>query len=434
MKHLRPAILLGAAFFACATSASGASDSESPYPGYVSEIYSDPDHWLCRPDKDDVCDHDLDATVIEANGDTRIDRFRPALRPKFDCFYVYPTISTDPTGNSDLVPGEDQELFVVRQQAARLGEVCRVFAPVYRSVTLTALLGQLGGNPVEADRERAYQDVVDAWKHYVANDNHGRGVVLIGHSQGSGVLTALIANEIDPYPELRELLISAMLLGSSVQVPEGGEVGARFENVPLCRKREDVGCVVSYASFRDTAPPPPNSFFAGSDQDGWESACTNPASLLGGRGELRAYFSTDGRSLPVFGAPGVPWVDPALGVEITTPFVTLPGLFEGRCVRRDGFHYLEVHSNGDPDDPRVDDIIGADLTPEWGLHLVDANLAMGNLVSIARSQGRSWCSRHGGCPATGVPEVVRVRRVVSGALGAQDDEASSPARVFPPRR
>ncbi len=44
----------------------------NPYPGYESAIYADPAHWLCRPDVDDVCDHDLDATVVRANGTTRI--------------------------------------------------------------------------------------------------------------------------------------------------------------------------------------------------------------------------------------------------------------------------------------------------------------------------------------------------------------------------
>ena len=103
--------------------------AEGPYAGYESAIYADPAHWLCRPDADDVCDHDLDATVVRASGRTKVRRWRAARKPKIDCFYVYPTISTDQAGNSDLVPGDDQERFVVRQQAARLGSVCRVFAP-----------------------------------------------------------------------------------------------------------------------------------------------------------------------------------------------------------------------------------------------------------------------------------------------------------------
>ena len=435
MRHPRSASILIAALLASAATASFATDLASPDPGYESAIYADPDHWLCRPDKDDVCDHELDATVIEADGRTHVERWRPALRPTFDCFYVYPTISTDRTGNSDLVPGDDQELFVVRQQAARLGSVCRVFAPVYRQLTLTALLGQLSGSSTEVDRTLPYADVVDAWKHYLANDNHGRGVVLIGHSQGAGLLAQLIANEIDPDPAVRDLLISGILLGTSVQVPRGGTIGAAFENVPVCRKRDDVGCVISYASFRESAPPPANSFFARSTQEGWEAACTNPGSLLGGRATLENYFPTDGRSLPILGVPGTPvWLDPALGVEITTPFVSLPGLFEARCARRDGFHYLEVRSLGDPADPRVDDVIGIDLTPEWGLHLIDVNLAMGDLVSIARSQGRSWCHRHGGCPAQGVPTVLRARRAAAATRGAGEPVARRPQTGLPMTR
>ena len=37
-----------------------------------------------------------------------------------------------------------------------------------------------------------YRDVVDAWNHYLEHDNDGGGVVLMGHSQGTGVLVKLI--------------------------------------------------------------------------------------------------------------------------------------------------------------------------------------------------------------------------------------------------
>lgn len=427
MSTLRLAFLVSAALLLASGAAARADTgffrgvrapyaAANPYPGYASEIYADPANWLCRPDTDDVCDHDLDATVVSADGDTRVERFRPARRPTIDCFYVYPTISTDPTGNSDLVPGENQELFVVRQQAARLGAVCRVFAPVYRQVTLTALTANLGGdNSIPVDRALAYNDVVDAFKHYVANDSEGRGFLLIGHSQGAGHLTALIRNEIDPDPVLRDRLVSATLLGTSLQVLEGEDVGGDFQNVRLCHKRDDVGCAIAYASFRSTAPPPPNSLFGGGRQEGWQAACVNPASLLGGSGPLEAYLPTNGQALPILGIPApIAWVDPALGVEITTPFVTLPGLFTARCGESNGFHYLGITVHGDPDDPRIDDTRGADLTPEWGLHLVDANIAMGDLVSIARSQARSWCSRHFGCTRPGAPSL-SLRRQLGGA-------------------
>jgi len=366
--------------------------AEGPYAGYESAIYADPAHWLCRPDADDVCDHDLDATVVRASGRTKVRRWRAARKPKIDCFYVYPTISTDQAGNSDLVPGDDQERFMVRQQAARLGSVCRVFAPVYRQVTLTALLARLGGTPIPADRALAYADVVDAWKQYIAHDNRGRGVVLVGHSQGAGLLVDLVKNEIDPNPQLRERLVSAMLLGTSLQVPEGADVGGDFAHVPLCRAERDTGCAISYASFRAAAPPPANSLFGRSLQPGWKAACTNPASLAGGRGVLHPFLPASGRSLPLLPPSAPAWVDPARNVEITTPFVTLPRFVEAECAERDGFAYLAITVTADPADPRIDDI-GGDLTPEWGLHLVDASVAMGDLVAIAKRQASEYAKR-----------------------------------------
>ena len=363
----------------------------NPYPGYHSEIYADPAHWLCRGDTDDVCDHDLDATVIRADGRLRTERWHPARKPKIDCFYVYPTISTDTTGNSDFVPGDDQELFVVRQQAARLGIECRVFAPIYRQITLTGLLGALGGNPIPIDQELAYNDVVDAWKHYIANDNQGRGVVLIGHSQGSFQLIRLIKNEIDGVPVLRDRLVSAILLGASLQVPDGADVGGDFAHVPLCHSNRDLGCAITYGSFRATAPPPPNSKFGVSSGPGMKAACTNPAALGGGWGVLHPYLPTDGRSLPILPVVTPQWL--STGGAITTPFVSLPDFLEARCDEHDGFVYLAIRVNGVPSDPRIDDI-GGDLTPDWGLHLVDANESMGDLVAITHRQVREYRRRH----------------------------------------
>ena len=72
--------------------------------------------------------------------------------------------------------------------------------PMYRQVTLTALRAGIAGTPVPVNRQMAYGDVRDAWNYYLEHDNQGRGVALIGHSQGALVLTALIRNEIDGHP------------------------------------------------------------------------------------------------------------------------------------------------------------------------------------------------------------------------------------------
>lgn len=348
------------------------------YPDHSSEVYADPASWLCRPDvDDDVCDDDLDATVLDADGTTRVEAFTPAEEPAVDCFYVYPTISMDPGANSDMTPG-DEEVFVVRQQAARLAAACRLFAPVYRQTTLTALVERMGGGAGAGpdSREIAYGDVLDAWKHYIANDNEGRGVVIVGHSQGAGHLSRLLEEEIDPSARLRERLVSAMLIGSTVH-------GSTFDHVRECTAEDDTGCIVAFATFRSTAPPPANSFFA--RPEGSESAiCTNPAAMTGGEGDLDPYFDATGASI-LGGSNQVEW-----GAAIETPFVTLPDLVTAECVTSgDGFHYLELRIHGDPATPRVDDIRG-DLTPEWGMHLVDVSVAMGDLVDLVASQAEAY--------------------------------------------
>ena len=341
-------------------------------PAYTSEVYSKDEHWLCLPGGAvDHCGADLDATKLFADGTLEIEPHEPASAPPIDCFYVYPTISNDQTPNSDLVPGPE-EISVAQVQAARLTRECRVFAPVYRQNTLASLFGTVQSEVTLAERrEIAYADALDAWRHYLANHGAGRGYVLIGHSQGAGILRRLIEEEIDDVDELRERLVAAYLIGSTLTVPEGADVGGDFANVPLCRDDSQIGCAVSYATFRSTDPPPSGSFFGRSASG--QAACNSPASLAGGKATLIPYF------------PQVSAQDPG----VTTPYVTYPSFLEGECVESGGFSYLELTILADPADPRRDDI-GGDLTPEWGLHLVDVHVQMGDIVELVSSQSAAY--------------------------------------------
>src|ERR1700752_3949739 len=161
--------------------------------------YSKPETWLCRPGRQDACATDMTTTIVPANGKLSIEKFAADPKAPIDCFYVYPTVSTDPTPNSDMSQDPAEKL-VVLQQFARFASTCRTFAPMYRQITLRGLQTALATNadPLALFSKGAqYDDVRDAWQHYLKNDNQGRGVVLIGHSQGAFILQALIANEID---------------------------------------------------------------------------------------------------------------------------------------------------------------------------------------------------------------------------------------------
>ena len=192
--------------------------------------------WLCRPGlSDNPCTSNLTTTVVRANGTTYVQRTHPAENPPIDCFYVYPTVSTQPTANANLHI-DPQERAVAIAQASRFSQVCRVYAPMYPQLTLSAI--SRGIRPQSA--AIAYLGVLSAWNDYLAHYNRGRGVVLIGHSQGASLLIALIKREIDPSPTELQLLVSALLMGGNVTVPIGQNVGGDFAHISaLSDQRSD---------------------------------------------------------------------------------------------------------------------------------------------------------------------------------------------------
>jgi hypothetical protein len=360
-------------------------------PAAAATDYADPAVWLCRPGRQDACSASQDATIVAVNGSLTRETFHPAKNPPIDCFYVYPTVSNEAGGNSDLTI-TNAEKMVVNTQFARFAAKCRVFAPMYRQVTLTALRAMIAGKPIPFDRDLGYGDVLAAWNYYLAHDNQGRGVVLVGHSQGSGVLTRLIKEEIDGKP-IQGKLISAILMGTNLPVPKGADAGGAFKHIPVCRSNRQTACVIAFADFRADAPPPANSRF-GKAPDGMQAACANPAALGGGSGMLNAYLSA-ARISTASDGPREPfdWTHPAKPID--TAFVKVPGLLSAECVTNEHGSYLAVTVHPSPGGARTDDISGdvivnGQVLQDWGLHLIDANLTMGNLVAIVGDESKAY--------------------------------------------
>ncbi len=356
--------------------------------------YANPAVWLCRPDREDACSAPQDATIVAVNGKLTREIFHPAKNPPIDCFYVYPTVSNEPGGNSDLnITGAEK--MVVDAQFARFAAKCRLFAPMYRQVTLTALRAMIAGKPIPIDRDLGYSDVLAAWNYYLAHDNHGRGVVLVGHSQGSGVLTRLIKEEIDGKP-VQSKLISAILMGTSLPVPKGADVGGAFKHIPVCRSNSQTGCVIAFADFRANVPPPANSRF-GKAPEGMQAVCANPAALGGGSGMLNAYLSAGRISTGSDGPRELfDWTKPAKPID--TAFVKVPGLLSAECVTDEHGSYLAVTVHPAPGAARTNDISGdvvvnGQVLQDWGLHLIDANLTMGNLVAIVGDETKAYLAK-----------------------------------------
>lgn len=363
--------------------------------------YAQDDAWICRPGHDDACAIDLSSVILAVDGERRIETPVPDdVVPAIDCFYVYPTISTAPGDNAPIAVTGD-ETRTVRLQLARLRSVCRLYAPLYRQLTVSDMKRRLNGGQtpdLPAAMALAEDDVGAAWAHYLAHDNDGRGVVLIGHSQGALVLQGLIREQIDGR-SLMAQLVSAVLPGSFVTAPAGQDVGGTFKAIPACRATTQTGCVIAFNSFRADVPPP-GDYEAVLDK-GERTICTNPAALGGGSVKLHPYFAADGATI-------IPWFSPPphkLAAE-APPFVS-PGGLSAACVDEDRGGYLSITA-----DPANDGFaLGGDFEFEgrrdaaMGLHLIDLELVMGDLVEVIGAQGRAYAAqtaprpRPGGAPA-----------------------------------
>jgi Protein of unknown function (DUF3089) len=338
--------------------------------------------WLCKPGiADNPCQPGMQTTELTPDGQpSGVVTPKTAKKPKYDCFYVYPTVSDDKSTNSDLSI-DPEERSIALYQAARYSKQCRVFAPMYRQVTLQTLT-QTGGESGEP-AEIAYSDVLAAWKYYLKKYNKGRGVVLIGHSQGTFMLRRLITEQVDKRKKQRKKLISAILLGGNVLVKAGSDKGGDFQRVKACTSPKQIGCAVAFSTFN--APPPANAIFGRTGEAGDQVLCTNPAKL-GGTGELDSVYP----SAPF--APGTT-IGLATGlVGLPQPQVSTPWIeshaFTGQCSSADSANVLEI--TGLPGAPQLHAVPDA----TWGLHLTDANVALGNLTSLVAKQAKHYLKKN----------------------------------------
>jgi hypothetical protein len=346
--------------------------------------------WLCKPGlASNPCTSSEEATVELANGASFTEHAQPAKNPPIDCFYVYPTVSSQFTENANLEIGPEEKQIAI-DQASRFSQTCKVYAPIYPQLTIPAI-NTPGGITPEGSAI-AYVGVLTAFEEYLARYNDGRGFVLIGHSQGSAMLEQLIKEQIDPNPALRKKLVSAILLGGNVLVPKGKPVGAMFKNVPACENAAQTHCVVAYSSFLEEPPNP--SYFgrvaspllggtvSEEELENDEVLCVNPSLLVQSNhaGPLLRYESTE----PFPGLLG----EYVKAPKASTPWVAYPGQYTGQCERANGATWLQLTDVGGPQDKReqIEEVLG----PLWGTHLEDVNVALGNLVGLTAIEAGAY--------------------------------------------
>lgn len=327
--------------------------------------------WLCLPgETTDWCNVNLTTTTISANGTRTVSEGTPATNPPVDCFYVYPTVSTENRTNSDLTI-QPAEAAIATVEAGRFEQDCRLFAPMYNQVTENA-------SASAADYNLEYTDVLAAWRDYLAHYNDGRGFVLLGHSEGSFILERLIRDQIENSPE-RKLLVSAILVGGDVTVKDGSETGGSFRHIPACRSKTETGCVVAYSTW-DRTPPKDAALLNAAP--GTHVLCVNPAAPGGGTAPIT----------PLFVVGASEGVAPLTYMAHKAIWVSFPDLYTAHCVQQGSRAWLRINRTTIPGDrrPTAQDV----LSPAMGLHAADVSIALPDLVTLVHSEAEAWLARH----------------------------------------
>lgn len=359
-----------------------APGAQAAPPGYT--------NWLCHPGMaNDPCDLPNDTTDLGTGKKTPATKVTDADR-KVDCFYVYPTVTDQAALIADRVAAPEVKS-IARFQAARFNTQCRMFAPVYRQMTLSGLTPATTaarfGNRDFA--KPGYSDVLRAWQEYLRDDNHGRGVIFISHSQGTMMLRKLIREQIDPDAALRKKVVGAFLLGGNVMTRPGKTTGGDFNHLPLCTRKGQSGCVVAYSTdilglpslFGDASTETLSEPMGLPTGPGYQVACTDPAILSGNRNPVGVTVPSKPFSDGVISLLMRYTTFPDVSPTSSSTWTTSAGRSTGRCTTTNGTHRLHLTMVGPQ---HVNEL------PLFDTHLLDMNVGADRLVTIAHNQIESY--------------------------------------------
>ncbi len=217
------AILAGPGLLACApgTSAPQATD------------YSLAEHWLALP-------------------------IAPVPAYPVDVFYLYPTAWTSTDSNPQICAIDEPSMLVqapqvYARQATAFATVGNIYAPFYRQDNLSSVdrWNVIAGIPT--------LDATAAFDHYIQNFNDGRPFILVGHSQGSTVLTNILSGYMAQNPAVLGRMIVAYVIGSPITT----QFLAANPHLKFATGAADVGVIVSWNTEGPGVPPGTNPVLYG---------------------------------------------------------------------------------------------------------------------------------------------------------------------------
>lgn len=199
--------------------------------------YDDRRNWPALPETRDAAD-------ITPLGVAGVDQRRAPV----DVFFIHPTtfFSTAQwnASTTDAANNKRVDDAPIRNQASVFNGCCRIYAPIYRQMTLGGYIRWSQNS--EAASALAYSDVRRAFEHYLDRFNDGRPFIIAGHSQGSRHARRLIEEMVEGKPIARRF-VAGYLVGHWIE----REWFERPTAFPPCTRADDTGCILTWSMFAE---------------------------------------------------------------------------------------------------------------------------------------------------------------------------------------
>jgi len=173
---------------------------------------------------------------------------QPEPTKDVDVFYVYPTEYVDNSeGASMFAPINDKSLRqesenVYLMQATAYEESANVFSPYYRQVNMASIMKLSREELNAAFASTPKEDVFAALDYYFKNLNDGRPFILASHSQGSIMMSFVLAEYMKAHPEYLERMIAAYVIGYSITE----DYLKANPHLKFAEGADDTGVIISY--------------------------------------------------------------------------------------------------------------------------------------------------------------------------------------------
>jgi len=174
---------------------------------------------------------------------------RPALPAKnVDVFYLYPTVwkktkKTEPNicaiDNSSMLKNSK---IAYARQASAFETVGNIFAPYYRQIDAAYQLSLSPAEQQEMIQGTPKKDIISAFDYFVKHYNNDRPFILAGHSQGSDLLTYLLAEYMIENPRIYKRMIAAYVIGYSIT----HDYLRKNNHLRFAEGSDDTGVIISY--------------------------------------------------------------------------------------------------------------------------------------------------------------------------------------------